>query len=224
MEGPRHLGAAYPADRAAALAGVPRSTLYHWASTELIVPTVSSTKVKRWSYSDLLLLRLVEWLRKDKPSLELPRTSMQEIRRALDAVQDLGERIRQERLRVLVDRSGGLVFGADEQMYVPLGKKLMQGVLETEVDLISAFSVAPDILGPDLAEPRPTLRIVPGKLSGEPHVADTRIPTKMLAALGERGFDASRIVELYPDLTLPEVADAIDLEEQLHRNLTRRAA
>ena len=71
-----HAGAAYTADRAAALAGVPLSTLHYWSRSGIWVPSVSSVKVKRWSYSDLLALRLIDWLRRDKPDLKLPKTSI----------------------------------------------------------------------------------------------------------------------------------------------------
>lgn len=50
---------AYEVPRAAALAGVPLSTLYHWAREEVVTPSVSATREKLWSYRDLLTLRLV---------------------------------------------------------------------------------------------------------------------------------------------------------------------
>jgi uncharacterized protein (DUF433 family) len=62
-------------------------------------------------------------------------------------------------------------------------------------------------------------RIIPGKLSGEPHVVDTRIPTKMLSTLRTRGLEVSAIIELYPRLTQENVEEAIALEVQLERNL-----
>jgi uncharacterized protein (DUF433 family)/DNA-binding transcriptional MerR regulator len=219
VDRPSPLAAAYPADRAAALAGIPKTTLYYWARTGLVVPGVSRTKVKRWSYSDLLVLRLVEWLRRDKPDLTVPRSSMRQIRWAMEAKQDLGEELRSQRFHVFVDRQGGLVLRGRGEFYVPLASKLVQGLVPSEVDLVSAFHAFQGIVGPDLATPRPSLRIIPGKLSGEPHVAETRIQTKMLAALQADGFDAGDIVALYPDLSRRDIGDALDLEDQLHRNL-----
>lgn len=72
--------------------------------------------------------------------------------------------------------------------------------------------------------PRPTLRIVPGKLLGEPHIQATRIPTHMLAALARRGFEPAAITEMYPPITRENVAEALDLEVQLEEKLNRRAA
>jgi uncharacterized protein (DUF433 family) len=217
------LAAAYPADRAAALAGVPRSTLYHWARTGLVVPQVSASKIKRWSFSDLLLLRLVEWLRKDKPETNLPRSRMREVRTALSFAEDLGDQLRSQRVRVFVDKGGGLRFQGGGEMFVPLGRNLAQSAMGWEVDLVDVFEAFPGIVGPDLAAPRPTLRIIPGKLSGEPHVEGTRVPTNVLDALRQRDYDVERIAELYPDVSQEGIREALDLEEQLHRNLGHAA-
>jgi len=44
----------YEAPRAAALSGVPVSTVYYWARTRVVVPTVSPERKKLWSYADLM--------------------------------------------------------------------------------------------------------------------------------------------------------------------------
>jgi uncharacterized protein (DUF433 family)/DNA-binding transcriptional MerR regulator len=218
------VSAAYPADRAAALAGVPRRTLYYWAKTGLVVPTVSQTKLMRWSYADLLLARLVDWLRQDKPpDLEIARTSIRRIRENLERVEDLGERLMTEGFDVYVDQRGGLIFGGPDGMFVPLGDGLTQRLVESRVNLIRPFERRAGMRGPDLAKPRPSLRIVPGKLSGEPHVAATRVPTQMLAALSHQGFDREQIRGLYPTLSEDSIRDALDLEDQLERNLQAAA-
>jgi len=54
---------AYPADRAAALSGVPKSTARYWARKEILVPSISDVRIKLWSYSDLMSLRTIAWLR-----------------------------------------------------------------------------------------------------------------------------------------------------------------
>jgi DNA-binding transcriptional MerR regulator len=55
------LAGAYTADRAAALSGVPRSTVHYWASHDILTPSVSSQRVKLWSFADLLALRVIYW-------------------------------------------------------------------------------------------------------------------------------------------------------------------
>jgi uncharacterized protein (DUF433 family)/DNA-binding transcriptional MerR regulator len=213
-------GAAYTADRAAALAGVPLSTLHYWSRSGIWVPSVSSTRVKRWSYSDLLALRLIDWLRRDKPDLKLPKTSMAKIRSALAAVEKLGDRLRQHHVRVWVEPVGGLVVDVEGEVFVPLSRGLAQGLAHLEgLNLVEAWQGDRGVVGPHLFEPRATLRIIPGKLSGEPHVVDTRIPTKMLSTLRTRGLEVPAIIELYPRLTQENVEEAIALEGQLERNL-----
>jgi uncharacterized protein (DUF433 family) len=218
VTGQAFVSGAYPADRAAALAGIPRRTLYYWAKTELVVPSVSRTKLKRWSYADLLILRLVDWLRHEKPQLEMPGTSMRRIRQTLARVEDFGDHLLADGFEVYVDRAGTLIFEGLAGLHIPLGEGVAQGLLDTKVDLVRPFEVNPGLRGPDLVRPRPALRIVPGKLSGEPHVDATRIPTTTLAALADRGFEPAVIAEMYPPITPASVAEAIDLEVQLAEN------
>lgn len=218
------VSAAYTADRAAALAGVPKSTLYYWARTGLVVPSVAQTKQKRWSYADLLVIRLVDWLRQVKPGdTEVAKVSVQRIRQSLDRIDDLGEQLFTHGLELWVDHQGTLVLEDERGMHVALGSGLAQDLIDTKVNLVRPFEIE-GMRGPDLVRPRSTLRIVPGKLSGEPHVEATRIPTLMLAALGRRGFAPAAIVEMYPSLSAENVAEAIDLEVQLEHNLRARAA
>jgi uncharacterized protein (DUF433 family) len=188
------------------------------------MPSVSSAKVKRWSYSDLLALRLIDWLRRDKPDLQLPKTSMTKIRGALAAVEHLGDRLRDQRVKVWVEPAGRLVVDIEGEVFVPLNRGLAQGLAHLGgLNLIDAWQGARGVVGPDLVEPRASLRIIPGKLSGEPHVVDTRIPTKMLSALRQRGLGVTAIIELYPRLTQENVEEAIALEVQLERNLRAAA-
>ena len=188
------------------------------------VPTVSRSRQMRWSYSDLLAVRLIDWLRRDKPDLEIPHTSMSRIRYALEAVEQLGEELGPERVMVWVDRGGGIVLRAGGETFVPVPALQDQPLLDVgPVDLIAAFS-RPDIEAPDLAEPRPTLRIVPGKLASEPHVTHTRVSTRNLAALSKRGLSREAILALYPSLSSRNVEEALALEVQLERNLHPAAA
>ena len=190
-----------------------------------MVPSVARTKVKRWSYADLLMLRLVDWLRQDKPDYQdVARVSVQMIRQRLERTEDLGEQLLDRGLVVWVDHKGQLVLEEPGGgMHVPLGHGFAQEVVDTKVNLVRPFGFE-GLRGPDLVRPRPTLRIVPGKLSGEPHVEATRIPTRRLATLARRGFAEERILEMYSVLDPTNVAEAIDLEGQLEENLHVRAA
>ena len=218
--------ASYPAERAAALAGIPRSTLYYWARTGLVPPSVSFQKIKRWSYADLLVLRLVDWLRRDKPrgdeERDLPRASMAQIRRELARVEELGDRVMDASFVVEVDPAGRLHFGSGTATWIELGggrRQYEAGAL----DLIRPFEIHVGVIGPDLVRPGETLRIIPGKLSGEPHVEGTRIQTQALGALQARGLESESILELYPDLGIENVRAAVRLERRLAENLHEAA-
>ena len=82
---------AYTADRAAALSGVPKSTVHYWARREILVPSISDVRIRLWSYSDLMSLRTIAWLRATKTApdgQDVPATAMRAVRRAL---RDLAE-------------------------------------------------------------------------------------------------------------------------------------
>lgn len=84
------IGGAYNADRAAALSGIPRSTIYHWARKGHLTPSVSQSPML-WSYTDLLALRTIYWLRQPKRAFEreLAATSMRKIQQALEELRKL---------------------------------------------------------------------------------------------------------------------------------------
>jgi uncharacterized protein (DUF433 family) len=212
---------AYPADRAAALSGVPKSTVHYWARTEILVPSVSAVRVKLWSYSDLMALRTIAWLRASKQApdgQEVPRTAMGAVRAALQELAELDLSLWSQDggPGVAVDRAGAIVIDADDRARRPGGQHLIDADM---LDLLRPFEISPLVRGPDLVAPRPRLRIVPGKLSGAPHVHRTRIETEVLAALARRGLDRGQIVELYPAIKDADVAEALDLERQLDPDL-----
>lgn len=207
----------YEAPRAAALSGVPISTVYYWARTGVIVPTVSPEKPKRWSYADLIGLRIVYWLRhpKDSESAPVPASPMNDVRRALAELDDLGLDIWSSsyvgpRTPLRVDRSG--------KVYLDSGPMVetthREGVLEETLELLGPFEIDGG-RGPDLVQPRPHLRIVPGKVSGEPHLDHSRITTQTVSALYDRFGDLDRVISFYPDVAPEAISEAIDLEHQL---------
>ncbi len=107
---------------------------------------------------------------------------------------------------ILVTRDGSVVL--DERPRSRLGGQyLLDGV---ELDLFAPFDK-----GVDLRVPRPRLRIVPGKVSGEPHLAGSRLTTRTVAALAERGFAPEQIAELYPHEDRLGLEEALELERSL---------
>lgn len=197
---------AYDARRAAALSGVPLSTVYDWARKDVVVPSISAQREKLWSYGDLLTLRLIRWLRIDKP--EAARSRMADVRAALERyetelwVDDPPDR---RRATVAVTADGTIV-------HVPRGETV-HGQQVVQDDLLDLF--APYEAGVDLREPSPRLRIAPGRVGGEPHLVGTRLTTRTIAALSARGYPTPLIQELYPGDDPEALAEAIDLEQRL---------
>lgn len=212
---------AYSADRAAALSGVPKSTVHYWARKEILVPSISDVRVKLWSYSDLMSLRTIAWLRATKTApdgQDVPATAMPAVRRALNelAKLDLDLWVEDVGPSVAVDRRGKIVLDLGDHPRHADGQQLLDA---DQFQLLRPFEISRELRGPDLVAPRPRLRIVPGKLSGAPHVHRTRIETEALAALARRGMEAARIVLLYPVISKADVSDALDLERQLQPDL-----
>lgn len=218
----RPLLAAYTTERASALAGVPTRTLYYWVKTKLVTPSVSPRRVRRWSFADVLILRLVQWLRTEKPGpsdAPIPRTTMREIRRLLGSVDTIGSRLEQDSLRVMVQlESGRPVLELAGLRSVPLsGGYLQLAQSHGSLDLLREFEPRTGMWGPDLQHPGPHLRIVPGKLSGEPHAEGTRVTTLAIDSLIASGLDISDVVDLYPMVSAEQVAASVALEEKLAR-------
>lgn len=208
----------YEAARAAALSGVPKSTIYDWARKEVVVPSVSDVKPMRWSYADLMGLRIVYWLRhpKGEPHAGYEASPMPEVRRALKQLEsrnlDLWSAADGMRTPLLVDRRGQITLETPEGHVRTTGQAAM-----CFLDLLAPFETG-TIRGPDLVQPRPHLRIVPGKVAGEPHLEGSRLTTVTIAALADRGYDAEAIARLYPDENLDAIREAIELERVLAAN------
>jgi uncharacterized protein (DUF433 family) len=186
---------------------------------ERLLLAESSCRTAR--HGDLMALRTIYWLRqakKDSSGREIPRTAMKAVRRALDEIASLELELWTEHgaPNVAVDRSGRIVIKAGDRLQRPSG----QSILGTEMlDLIAPFASEEGLRGPDLSIPRPRLRIVPGKLGGSPHVAQTRLESQALGALAASGLPEAKIYRLYPDIGHEAIEDALDLERQLAENL-----
>jgi uncharacterized protein (DUF433 family) len=169
-------------------------------------------------------LRTIYWLRQTKTSKEghdVPRTSMPTVRRALKTLRQLDLELWTEHHgpSVAVDRSGYVFFTPNGDVTTAAGQRVLD---ERWLDLLAPFQTGQS-RGPDLYAPRPTLRIIPGKLAGSPHIVKTRIETIALAALEARGLREDRIAALYPAAPRSGIKEALDLEHQLERNLRAAA-
>lgn len=223
------LRGAYSADRAAALAGVAVSTLYDWARKGIYVPGLSRGRLMLWSWPDLLALRAISWLRTTKPELSIRATTMKQVRALLRTLERefedrLGEQLARRSVILRVDSAGRPFINIEQDMVHPVSHEALQlASSDLMIDLLAVYEPGQGIRGPHLLTPRPQLRILPGKLGGEPHIEDTRIETRAVNALIQRGYAAEQVVELYPFLDLASVEQAVDLEDQLSGNLRSAA-
>jgi uncharacterized protein (DUF433 family) len=186
---------------------------------------VSATNVKLWSYTDLMGLRTIYWLRKRKITSEgwdVPAATMPAVRRALRRLARLDSALWTE------DHGPSVRVDPNGEIYIvtaDAGPETLDGARPLDpdwFDLIAPFQTRVSH-GPDLHAPRPHLRIVPGKLSGSPHIAHSRIETLTVAALSARGYDSEKIIRLYPDVRPIAFLEAVDLERQLSGNLRAAA-
>lgn len=215
---------AYSADRAAALSGVPLSTVHWWARNDVLVPSISAERVKLWSFPDLMGLRIIYWLRQTKKAPDgaaVPRTAMPAIRRALGQLSELDLRLWSEDTgpAVTVDRGGNVVILTESDGEAPHRQRSMPAGADELLPVTAPFQTVEGARGPDLHAPRPRLRIVPGKLGGAPHVAHTRLESQALGSLAASGLPTAKVYRLYPNVEPSAIDDALDLERQLAHNL-----
>lgn len=238
----------YTAERASALTGVPKSTVYYWARRGHVVPTASPRSPKLWSFPDLLALRAVYWLRQPKDVMErirgsaqvvfsraserepdIPRTSMPQVMSALEQLRELDLDLFTEDLQgdiglrptVLVNRDGEILIHPPGEYPRHLDG---QAAHEDLMDLLAPMRTAEGTHGPDLLRPRPMLRIVPKKLGGAPHVKNTRVDTLSLDSLHSSGYTEEGVAKLYPFIPRQAIRESVELERQLRDNLSARAA
>jgi DNA-binding transcriptional MerR regulator/uncharacterized protein (DUF433 family) len=198
----------YDTHRAAALSGVPRSTLHYWARTGLYTPSVSpEPRTRLWSWADLLALRAIDWFRKGDDGRA--KASVANIRRALAEIETAGF-TREALAHILAVSSAG------GQLFLQLPDRTIRAHSGGQIAIADTLNlVAPYKNGPDLLRPRPLLQIIPGKLHGEPHIVDTRIPSVTIAALADTGYTLDQIRSMYPDASLDALQVAIEFERSL---------
>jgi uncharacterized protein (DUF433 family) len=199
----------YNAQRAAALSGVPKSTLHYWAREGIYQPSIAlGPRDRLWSWGDLLALRAIDWFRRNKTDEALPHTSMRQIREALEAMDRYGLS-REELGRIIaIDQGGRLYLLVDEAPVFTTPRD--QSALHDFLELVQPYNSAPHLL-----EPRPLVRIRPGKLHGEPHVLRTRVPTATIFQLQQMGYELAEIAAMYPMATPEALAQAIEFEQSL---------
>lgn len=213
----RHPRGRYSAERASQLSGVPKSTIYDWRRERIFTPDFTAAFPAMWSYRDLVLLRLLAWLRQGGMARPLAAENVADVKQQLTNGKQV-RLIRATRRDVILDDGDGTVVSDDRANLLPSSD--FYGLLAA-FDLhepIAELRPGNDrpVWAPDLVRPSDHSFISPMVMAGDPCIERTRIPTSAIHALHvERQLPVGSIVELYPGLT-PEVAeDAISLERRL---------
>jgi uncharacterized protein (DUF433 family) len=206
----------YEASRAAQLSGIPERTIYDWSQGGVLVPDFHRASPMRWSYRDLVYLRLLARLRAHK----MPRDkAAQRVRlvRELAAAGESPDSVR------ITDRSL-LLPGEDFDRLT--GEAILGdlGELTGHFDLLAPIAgvEVEHLWGPNLVKPTDLTFISPSVLGGEPCIEGTRIRTASVHALVEqRRMTMAQVVRLYPQLTEDAVGEAVGLERKMRE---RKAA
>ncbi len=181
-----------------------------------MTPAISAVGTKLWSYADLMALRIVYWLRHPKKAgpAEVTAGPMSEVRKALEILDrmdlDIWDESRSGQTPLQVDPRGRIHIASGESVTTTGRRQVRADFL----DILGPFD-GPSAQGPDLIRPRPLLRVIPGKVSGQPHLLDSRITTRTIASLHQRFGDVDRVVALYPHQQERALVEAIDLERSL---------
>ena len=205
----------YDVTRAVQLSGVPRSTVYHWARTGVLVPDYSTDTPKAWSYRDLVYLRLTVWLRIHGLALE-------DVAGLVRTWRELFESDSDAPTEVLTDGIGVALGHFDEDILSGQAPFEKMAEYVAKFDLLAPVGIYElrrrHIWGPNLFRPTRQTTISPWVMSGEPCLSGSRIPTSNLYALSiNRGLQPHEIAKLYPASEPVAIVEAIELETRLRK-------
>lgn len=222
----RHPRGRYTVERASQLSGVPTSTVYDWRRNAILVPDYVNARPAVWSYRDLVLLRVMAWLRQGG----MPRPLAAEKARSIRSQLSAGKKIR----RIHASRTDVILTGPDESTVEDDRNNLLPS--SDFYELLSTFDLHEPIdelrsrsrgsmWAPNLITPSDHSMISPFVLAGDPCIEHSRIPTASIFALRtERRLPVSAIVDLYPGISHASVEDVVELEGRLRGAHLSRAA
>ena len=221
----RHARCRYNNDRASQLSGVPGRTLYDWRLTEVFPTDYPNAKPACWSYRDLVLLRLLAWLRQANMNRRLAADWVVTVRAQLSTGVDV-RHIHASSDSVVLSGDPTVTFDDDRDTILPFTDFHNLFRTFTIDDPIKELrSRGEPVWAPNLLRPSEHSTISPWVMAGEPCIRNSRIPTASIFALRtERDLPSSTIVELYPGLNTAAVDDAVSLERRLRRVHEKLAA
>lgn len=144
----------YDARRAAALAGILLRTLNDWAKKGFYRPSVSPhPRIRRWSWSDLVALRAIDWLRRTRNLSDVPTVPFRNIRQALHELEKDG--LSRDAMWALAVSPRGELFMRPDASLAVRATPDRQVASADILPLVAPYGAG----GPDLLEPRPLLRM-----------------------------------------------------------------
>ncbi len=201
----------YSTDRASQLSGVPASTLRNWRRAGSYVPDFDSDR-PMWSYRDLILIRMVAWLRQNGLTIARAGEYALVVRGRFAAGENPQQVMATHRSAVIDDELFDPVRGDGFLPYDNLPRLLSVFEIQASVEDLGRKR----LWAPDLVMPSSHTYISPWMLGGAPCVRRSRIPTATVYALRrERELTTPQIVELYPGLEPEAADDAHELESRL---------
>ena len=213
----RHARGQYRSERASQLSGVPQRTIYDWRREKVFLTDFPLARPATWSYRDLVLLRLLAWLRQGGMQRPLAAEKVASVRAQLSAGLEIRQ-IHATRAEIVLSGDPEAGFDDDKDSFLPFSNfydLLATFDLHEPIEELRSVSRV-DLWAPDLVAPSTHSRISPWVLAGDPCVVNSRIPTAAIFALRtERNLPAASVVELYPGLSPSAVEDVTDLERRL---------
>ncbi len=207
----------YTVERATQLSGVPKSTIYKWRQTKVLGSDFPVDSPATWSYRDLVLLRLLAWLRQRGMRLSMAAEKILNVRTHLSKGIDI-QRIHATRFDVVITGNAATDVHDDRENLLPSADfydLLATFNLHEPVDELRSRKKG-SLWAPDLVEPSTHSTITPWVLAGDPCVKNTRIPTAAIFALRTvRQLPTDTIAKLYPGLSDQMIEDVTRLEERL---------
>ncbi|WP_434447733.1 DUF433 domain-containing protein [Lentzea sp. E54] len=197
----------FPVDVASVLSGASVRQLDHWRRTELLVPEYSTQPV-RYSFRDLVALRIVMKLRTD--------LSLQKVRKAFGNLPAYNFTHHPGEYRFGTDGDTIAVMDLDDQQWTDLVRQPGQPHLFTLAEVFAPFTTQTGRKVVDFMRPRKRLQVDSERMGGWPTIAGTRVGFDTVANLMEDGsLTAEDVHYYYPSVAVEAVADAVSFAEDV---------
>lgn len=210
---------AYTPAVASALSGASLRQLSHWRRRPepLLMPDQDRARGRvLYSYPDVVALRTIVYLRGRKVSL-------QQVRKAVEALKAMGEREHLASYR-LVAVGNGVVWRESEDDAVSLTGQPGQQLLAQMVDILGEFDDGRGSVVKSLAEPEQGVAVDQSVRSGFPVIAGTRVPYDLVASLLSDGVPVDKISAIYPSVGAEGARGALAFASRVRGKQRVRAA